>query len=77
MDNQNLQSVLYHFRAGFASHTDYGGVFFMAELKKRKDGRYQRRITLSNGKTKLVYRRTKAQLSASVRYVQAEYSAGL
>ena len=49
----------------------------MAELKKRKDGRYQRRITLSNGKTKLVYGRTKAELSAAVRAVQAEDSAGL
>lgn len=49
----------------------------MSELKKRKDGRYQRRITLSNGKTKLVYGRTKAELSAAVRAVQAEDSAGL
>ena len=49
----------------------------MAELKKRKDGRYQRRVTLSNGKTKLVYGRTKAELSAAVRAVQAEDSAGL
>ena len=37
----------------------------MAELKKRKDGRYQRRVTLSNGKTKLVYGRTKAQKAGS------------
>lgn len=49
----------------------------MAELKKRKDGRYQRRITLSNGKTKLVYGRTKAELSAAVRAVQAEDANGL
>lgn len=49
----------------------------MSELKKRKDGRYQRRVTLSNGKTKLVYGRTKAELSAAVRAVQSEDSAGL
>ena len=27
-------------------------------LKRRADGRYQKRITLSNGKTRLVYGRT-------------------
>lgn len=32
-------------------------------LKRRADGRYQKRITLSNGKTRLVYGRTEAALS--------------
>lgn len=40
-------------------------------LKRRADGRYQKRITLSNGKTRLVYGRTEAALKAAVRSVQA------
>ena len=41
-------------------------------LKRRADGRYQKRITLSNGKTRLVYGRTEAALKAAVRSVQAQ-----
>ena len=40
-------------------------------LKKRKDGRYQRRVTLSNGKTKLVYGRTPAEGNAAARRAMA------
>ena len=32
----------------------------MAKLKKRADGRYQRKITLSDGRQKVVYGRTLA-----------------
>lgn len=46
-------------------------------LKKRKDGRYQRRITLSNGKTKLVYGRTQAEVNAAARRAMADDDAGL
>lgn len=46
-------------------------------LKRRPDGRYQKRITLSNGKTRLVYGRTEAELKAAVRSVQAQDEAGL
>ena len=46
-------------------------------LKRRADGRYQKRITLSNGKTRLVYGRTEAELKAAVRSVQAQDEAGL
>ena len=49
----------------------------MAKLKKRKDGRYQRRVTLSSGKTRVVYGRTQAALDAAVRAVLADDSAGL
>ena len=40
-------------------------VFFMAKLKKRADGRYQRKITLSDGRQKIVYGRTLAELAAA------------
>ena len=46
-------------------------------LKRRADGRYQKRITLSNGKTRLVYGHTEAELKAAVRSVQAQDEAGL
>ena len=46
-------------------------------LKKRKDGRYQRRVTLSNGKTKLVYGRTQAEVNAAARRAMADDDAGL
>ena len=36
----------------------------MAKLKKRKDGRYQRKITLSTGKVRIVYGKTLAELSS-------------
>lgn len=47
------------------------------KLTRRPDGRYQKRITLSNGKTRLVYGRTEAELKAAVRSVQAQDEAGL
>ena len=37
----------------------------MAKLKKRADGRYQRKITLSDGRQKVVYGRTLAELAAA------------
>lgn len=37
----------------------------MAKLKKRKDGRYQRKVTLSDGRQKIVYGRTLAELNAA------------
>ena len=37
----------------------------MARLKKRKDGRYQRKVTLSNGKQKFVYGKTIAEVNAA------------
>lgn len=46
-------------------------------LKKRKDGRYQRRVTLSNGKTKMVYGRTQAEVNAAARRAMADDDAGL
>ncbi len=49
----------------------------MASIKKRPDGRYQRKLTLSDGRQKLVYGRTLPQLNAAVAAVRAEDSAGL
>lgn len=46
-------------------------------LKKRKDGRYQRRVTLSNGKTKMVYGRTQAEVNAAARRAMADDDVGL
>ena len=46
-------------------------------LKKRADGRYQQKVTLSTGKAKIVYGRTKAELSAAVRAVQQDDEGGL
>ena len=46
-------------------------------LKKRKDGRYQRRVTLSNGKTKMAYGRTQAEVNAAARRAMADDDAGL
>ena len=37
----------------------------MARLKKRKDGRYQRKVTLSSGKQKFVYGKTIAEVNAA------------
>lgn len=45
--------------------------------KKRKDGRYQRILTLSDGRKKAVYGRTLAELNAAVRAIQAQDDAGL
>ena len=41
------------------------GVFFMAKLTKRADGRYQRKLTLSDGTHKIVYGKTIAALKAA------------
>lgn len=49
----------------------------MAKLKKRKDGRYQRKITLSTGKVRIVYGKTLAELKAAEDAVRAEDSQGL
>ena len=49
----------------------------MAKLKKRKDGRYQRKITLSNGKVRIVYGKTIAELNAAEDAVRNEDSQGL
>lgn len=49
----------------------------MSKLKKRADGRYQRKITLSNGKVKVVYGKTLAELNAAEDSVRAEDNAGL
>lgn len=46
-------------------------------LKKRKDGRYQRRVTLSNGKTKLVYGKTLTEVNAAARQALSDDAAGL
>lgn len=45
----------------------------MAKYKKRADGRYQRRITLSDGTSRLVYGRTLAALDdAAQKLIQAD-----
>lgn len=49
----------------------------MARLKKRADGRYQRRITLSDGRTKLVYGRTLAALADAERKALEDDRGGL
>ena len=49
----------------------------MAKLKKRKDGRYQRKVTLSDGRQKVVYGRTLADLESAARAVLSDDSAGL
>lgn len=41
------------------------GVFFMAKFTRRKDGRYQRKLTLSDGTHKIVYGKTIAALKAA------------
>lgn len=45
--------------------------------KKRKDGRYQRKITLSDGRQKMVYGRTLAELNAAADAVRAEDRQGI
>lgn len=40
--------------------------------KKRKDGRYQRKITLSDGRQKIVYGRTLAELNAAADEMRSE-----
>lgn len=45
--------------------------------KKRKDGRYQRKITLSDGRQKMVYGRTLAELNEAADTVRAEDRQGI
>lgn len=45
--------------------------------KKRKDGRYQRKITLSDGRQKIVYGRTLAELNAAADAVKDEDRQGI
>lgn len=49
----------------------------MAKLKKRKDGRYQRKVTLSGGRQKIVYGKTLAELNAAEDALRAQDQAGL
>lgn len=45
--------------------------------KKRKDGRYQRKLTLSDGRQKMVYGRTLAELNAAADAVRDEDRQGI
>jgi integrase family protein len=45
--------------------------------KKRKDGRYQRKITLPDGRQKIVYGRTLAELAAASDAIRYEASQGI
>lgn len=47
------------------------------KLKRRADGRYQRKVTLSDGRQKIVYGRTEAELKAAVSSLLAEDDAGM
>ena len=49
----------------------------MARLKKRKDGRYQRKVTLSSGKQKFVYGKTIAEVNAAAIALMNHDTAGL
>ena len=49
----------------------------MAKLKKRKDGRYQRKVTLSDGRQKIVYGKTLAELNTAEDSLRAQDQAGL
>lgn len=49
----------------------------MTKLKKRKDGRYQRKITLSDGRQKIVYGRTLAELNTAEDALREQDNAGL
>ena len=46
-------------------------------MKKRKDGRYQKSITLSNGKRKMVYGRTLAEIQDKARQILQQDEAGI
>lgn len=46
-------------------------------MKKRKDGRYQVRVTLPDGTSKLVYGKTQAEVKDKVKTIQREWDAGL
>ena len=56
---------------------DTEGRYRVAKLKKRADGRYQRRITLSDGRSKLVYGKSLAALNEAEEAVRAEDRSGL
>lgn len=47
------------------------------KLKRRADGRYQRKVTLSDGRQKIVYGRTESELKAAVSSLLSEDDAGL
>lgn len=49
----------------------------MAKLKKRADGRYQRKVILSDGRQRIVYGRTIPELNAAEDALRAEDNAGL
>lgn len=49
----------------------------MAKLKKRSDGRYQRKVTLSDGRQKIVYGKTLAELNAAEDTLREEDNRGL
>ena len=49
----------------------------MAKLKNRKDGRYQRKVTLSDGRQRVVYGRTLAELNAAEDALRDQDHAGL
>lgn len=49
----------------------------MSGLKKRSDGRYQRRITLSDGTQRLIYAYSLPELNTKERLLRADDSAGL
>ena len=46
-------------------------------MKKRADGRYQKKITLASGKQKFVYGRTLAEINQQVDEIRAQERAGL
>lgn len=60
-------------RVGLSNYTLE--VFFMA--KKRKDGRYQRKVTLSDGRQKIVYGKTLAELNAAADALRDEDRQGI
>ena len=45
--------------------------------KKRKDGRYQRKVTLSDGRQKIVYGKTLAELNAAADALRDEDRQGI
>ena len=49
----------------------------MAKLKKRKDGRYQKSVRLANGKTKVVYGKTVAEIQDKARRLLQQDDAGM
>lgn len=45
-------------------------------MKKRKDGRYQKRVTLPNGKSKLLYGKTQKEVMAKADRLKLDYALG-